>query len=176
MNCFILPCRKRWTQRRNLSGSEAAHIISTKKKRWLHWWNGVKSAAREAKGRRVPQPWCSEERCWDWLTRPSLPLHAFSRACTLTLSLSSHTHKPSLFFHSLCLGFRLLAPPSLPCCTWGSPPHYSVSHMGFPPQEVNLDAPSKYYMAHGQIQKNVHLINRSVEKFHKTPWWKTSVS
>ena len=74
------------------------------KKRWLRWWKWLKSAAREARGRRVPQPWCSEkERCCDWLTLPSLPLHTISLACTLILSLfphtltHTHTHKPSLF-------------------------------------------------------------------------------
>lgn len=102
--------------------------------------NELKSAAREARGRRVPQPWCSEkERCCDWLTLPSLPLHTISLACTLNLSLfpHTHTHEPSLF---LALP-QLLAhcPASFhPSCTWGSLPHYSVSHAGFLP-EVNLD-------------------------------------
>lgn len=72
--------------------------IKSKKKRWLRWWKWVKSAAREARGRRVPQPWCSEkERCCDWLSLPSLPRspHNLSSLHTQSLSLSTHTHTPS---------------------------------------------------------------------------------
>lgn len=93
---------------------------------WLRWWKWVKSAAREARGWRVPQPWCSEERCCDWLTLPSLPHHTISLACTLQ-SLSLHT--PSSLLTA--------PPPPLPAAP-EAPCHIILPQTGFLP-EVHLD-------------------------------------
>lgn len=79
-------------------------LLKGNEKGWVCWWKWVKSAVREAKRWRLPQSWCSEERCCGCLSLHSLPPYTLSlpRLLILPLSFFTCTH-PHMHAHTQTL-------------------------------------------------------------------------